>query len=124
MVANTQALMARGIVRVVIAILPWWIAGCAPKPLYYWGRYETLLYEMYAKPGQADPATQIAQLSEDIERAQANGQRVPPGVHAHLGYMQFLSGDLAKARAEFETEKRLYSESATFMDRLIGRMPN
>ena len=33
---------------------------------------------------------QIAQLNEDIERAHGSGSAVPPGVHAHLGYMLYL----------------------------------
>jgi hypothetical protein len=46
-----------------IAILGF--AGCAsgPPPVYFWGSYEDLLYEMYSKPGSADPTLQIQQLT-------------------------------------------------------------
>ena len=97
-------------------------SGCGPGPLYYWGHYEPLVYEMYADPGDAEPAEQIDKLTEDIATAQSKGQAVPPGVHAHLGYMYLQQGNAMAARAEFETEKGLYPESTVFIDRLLTQM--
>jgi len=98
--------------------------GCAPQqPLIYrWGVYEDLVYEMYAKPGSADPGTQVAKLSEDITRTQAEGKRVPPGVHAHLGYMYYLQGNKGAAYQEFTTERELFPESATFVNGIQQRL--
>ncbi|HEY3302681.1 MAG TPA: DUF4810 domain-containing protein [Candidatus Binatia bacterium] len=97
------------------------LGGCA-KPLYSWGRYEDLVYEMYMKPGQADPGTQAAKLTEDIDKARAEGKPVPPGVHAHLGYIYYQQGNLAGAQQEFQTEKNLFPESAAFIDGILQRM--
>jgi hypothetical protein len=99
-------------------------AGCTPppKPLYYWGEYEDLLYSMYLNTGEADTTTQVAKLTEDMQKTRDNGQQVPPGVHAHLGYMHYLLGNAGPALAEFETEKQLYPESTVFMDRLIKQL--
>jgi hypothetical protein len=99
------------------------ITGCASqKTLYYWGNYEDLVYQMYVKPGSADPATQVAKLTEDIGKAKAEGRMVPPGVHAHLGYMHFLQGDALAAAQELNTEKTLFPESAKFVDGLLDRL--
>jgi hypothetical protein len=99
------------------------MTGCeTSKPLYFWGDYETLVYEMYIEPGAADPATQVQKLTEDISEAGAKGMHVPPGLHAHLGYMYFLQGNTHDARLEFETEKKLFPESAKFVDGLMGRL--
>ncbi len=98
------------------------LTGCAGKSIYYWGRYEELLYEMHAKPGTADPETQIAKLTEDIGKAHAEGKPVPPGVHAHLGYMYYQQGNLASAEQEFETEKHLFPESTVLLDGFLKRM--
>jgi hypothetical protein len=99
------------------------MSGCTRKqPIYRWGVYEPLLYDMYAKPGKADPGTQVAKLSEDIERTKAEGKRVPPGVHAHLGYMYYLQGRPDDAQAEFETERELFPESSTFVDGILKRL--
>lgn len=108
----------------------WWVAlaavagiACAQGPaLYRWGVYESLLYDMYQKPGTADPGAQVAKLREDVARTEAGGQRVPPGVHAHLGYMYYLQGNAAAARQEFREERELFPEAAPFIDGMLRRM--
>jgi hypothetical protein len=99
-------------------------SACAPQqqPLYRWGRYEDLIYDMYARPGKADPGTQIARLTEDVQRTLAEGLHVPPGVHAHLGYLYYTQGQVDLAAAEFATEKQLFPESAVFIDGILARM--
>lgn len=98
-------------------------SGCvAPKqPLYRWGEYEPLIYQQYTQPGKAEPGAQVDRLSADIQRTLSAGKRVPPGEHAQLGYMQYQIGNVDQAIAEFQTERALYPESATLMDRLIAR---
>ncbi len=112
--------------RIILSILlsAWLFVGCAapPKPLYYWGEYEDLLYSMYLHPGEADTTTQVAKLTEDMQKTRDNGQLVPPGVHAHLGYMHYRLGNAGSALAEFTTEKLLYPESTVFMDQLIKQL--
>ena len=95
--------------------------ACA-KSIYYWGRYEDLVYDTYANPGKADVGTQVAKLTEDIDRASAEGKPVPPGVHAHLGYLYYQQGNLGGAQQEFQTEKKLFPESAAFVDGMLQRM--
>lgn len=108
------------LVAVALAALA---SGCAePKSLYRWGEYESLVYEMYMRPGKADPTTQIAKLNADIERTNAEGQHVPPGVHAHLGYLYYGQGQLDAAYEQFTIEKQLFPESATFIDGILQRM--
>lgn len=104
-----------------IAALPA-LGACARAPLYAWGRYENLIYEMYLKPGQADPVTQTAKLTEDIDKAGAEGKPVPPGVHAHLGYLYYQQGNASGARQEFQIEKTLFPESAAFVDGVLQRL--
>lgn len=99
-------------------------SGCAsqPQPLYSWGDYQTLIYKMYVKPGEATPAEQVNQLSQDIEKAQASDQRVAPGVHAQLGYMAYLDHRPDMAIEQFDAERQLYPESAPFMNRLLVKL--
>jgi hypothetical protein len=102
------------------------LIGCAepgPKPpAYAWGNYESLLYDMYAKPGEATPEAQIEQLSASLEQGENSGRKAGPGVYAHLGYMQYLTGNLDAARSAFERERTLYPESAIFMDGLLKQL--
>lgn len=106
---------------IVVAVVL--LTGCAEKQaLYRWGVYEALLYDLYAKPGRADPGTQVVKLSEDVTRTQAEGKRVPPGVHAHLGYMYYLQGNTAEAQRQFATERARFPESSTFIDGILKRL--
>jgi hypothetical protein len=100
------------------------VAGCAhQKPqIYRWGIYQNLIYQMYMEPGTADPGTQAAKLSEDIQRTEAEGMRVPPGVHAHLGYVYYSLGKPGLAADQFATEKTLFPESTTFIDGILDRL--
>jgi len=99
-------------------------AGCTPKRelVYRWGIYEDLVYDMYATPGGGDPGTQLAALSEDVARTHQEGKRVPPGIHAHLGYLYFSQGQLDAAHEQFTIEKELFPESAVFVDGILERM--
>ena len=98
-------------------------SGCSTAPaLYRWGEYEPLLFQMYNSPGDLDPVSQAARLSEDIERTIAEGQRVPPGVHAHLGYLYYTQGSIAAAEEHFLKEKELFPESKVFIDGLLKRL--
>lgn len=112
------AFLKRGVLVVSCLIM-----GCATsQPLYYWGNYEEIIYQMYIKPGSADPGSQVQKLKEDVNKASSEGKLVPPGVHAHLGYMYFLQGNTHDALLEFEAEKKLFPESAKFVDGLTGRI--
>ncbi len=98
------------------------LASCASRPgLYQWGSYEDQVYKMYSAPETASPKEQIAALEADLEKARAANRPLPPGHHAHLGFLYFQDGQLDRAVASFETEKRLFPESRAYMDRLIAR---
>jgi hypothetical protein len=105
-----------GLVLALAALL----TGCASRTIYSWGHYEGMVYTMYAKPGKATPEMQLTQLEEDFQKARANNKPVPPGFHAHLGYLYYQLGKLDQARQEFETEKGNFPESAVFMDRMLA----
>lgn len=97
-------------------------AGCqTARPLYYWGHYEPQVYETYAKPGKSSVEQQIQKLKEDLAKGQGAHLAAHPGLHAHLGYLYAHIGQGDLARSEFETEKRLFPESAKFIDGLLTR---
>ncbi len=97
--------------------------GCSSGgPIYQWGSYEQLLYDMYENPGKAAPGRQIEALNRDIERATAKGKRIAPGVHGHLGYLYFAQGRVDAAAQEFALEKELFPESSHFVDGILERM--
>lgn len=90
-------------------------------PLYHWGRYESLIYDMYNKPGNAPPQQQIVTLQEDIQQAEAQGRQVGPGIYAHLGFMYALDGKPALSEAAFRKEIALFPESEALIEGMLAR---
>ena len=113
---NSLSYLSLGVSLLVGATL----TGCAGRTprIYEWGSYQEQVYEYY-KSQDTSPNKQIAALEADVEKIRATGKTPPPGFHAHLGLMYAQSGNSAQARREFETEKTLFPESATFMDFLL-----
>lgn len=108
----------------VLLALAAMLSACVtpPKMLYAWGSYEQLIYTSYSTPGAGDAQSQVDTLEKDFQVARGSNQRLPPGWHAHLGYLYFQLGKADQARQEFMTEKAEFPESAAFMDRLIARI--
>jgi hypothetical protein len=100
------------------------LAGCASQspPLYYWGSYEDLIYSSYDTPDIATAQMQIDKLEADYQQARAQNRRMPPGWHAHMGYLYFQLGKLEQAQQSFLTEKAEFPESAVLMDRLLANL--
>jgi hypothetical protein len=98
------------------------LAGCGTPTNYSWGHYEDMVYLAYRAPDNAPPERQIEVLEMDFQKARSKGRPVPPGFHAHLGYLYYLQGKADEARREFETEKAQFPESSVFMDRLLASL--
>ncbi len=99
-----------------IAVATVLLTSCAQPPRYEWGSYEDSLYQYYKDPSKAGDYLEV--LAKATKAGDATG-RTAPGVHAEYGYMLLSVGRQADATAEFESEKRLWPESAVFMDRMI-----
>lgn len=100
------------------------LGGCATpqRSLYAWGSYEELIYASYSGEGKMPAERQVEALENDFQKARAANQRVPPGWHAHLGYLYSELGRLDEARQELQTEKAEFPESALFVDRLMANL--
>ncbi len=106
----------------MVVLLTLLLAGCqTARPLYYWGHYESLIYQGYAKPGKAPPELQVERLQEDVQKAAAANLPVHPGLHAYLGYLYYQMGKLDLAEKEFAMEKTLFPESAAFIDHMLNK---
>lgn len=106
----------------VLVAAPFVMTGCRSPDTYYWGHYENLVYVMYAKPDKVPPEKQAEVMEADLQAASAANKPVPPGFHAHLGYVYFLLGKPDLAQREFLAEKKQFPESAVFMDRMLANL--
>jgi hypothetical protein len=105
----------------VVALM---MAGCAAPStsLYQWGSYQTQVYNLYNDPGKVPVEAQIEKLEADYQVARSANKTMPPGYHAHLGYLYFQVGKKDQALQSFQTEKSLFPESTVFMDRVIAQL--
>lgn len=92
--------------------------GSAPKPLYYWKDYSATVYERL-KNDDSSTGKQISKMEQYFSEANRKQLGVAPGAHAHMGLLLIDAGQPDAAKAQFETEKKLFPESATFMDFLL-----
>lgn len=102
-----------------LAISAFFLSGCAPSGIFYWGDYEDSLYQRYI---EQNPAQAEVYLQETITDAERKHYRGPPGVYADYGFLLYRRGDKQAAIAFFNKEKRTYPESALLMEKLIERV--
>ncbi|WP_445496503.1 DUF4810 domain-containing protein [Photorhabdus sp. SF281] len=98
------------------------LAGCAtqPKTIYEWDKYEPTVYQYYQQDKMGFEE-QLQALQQVIEKAKAKDKPVPPGLHAQMGLLYSKTGRVSDAFHQFEAEKKLFPESAPFMDFLLSK---
>ena len=108
----------------VIAAALFALSSCSQRgrSFYAWGSYEQSVWQLTHADGSQDVSEQIQRLEEHVERTRQENRRIPPGLHAHLGLLYSMRGDLDTAQAAFESERELFPESATFIDGVLKRM--
>ncbi|MEQ1813566.1 MAG: DUF4810 domain-containing protein [Candidatus Nitrotoga sp.] len=98
------------------------LVGCAAPPtLYQWEGYQPLVYEHFKGQGNT-PEVQLGKLEQDLEKIRAKDNTPPPGFHAHLGLLYSQIGKIDQTVQQFQTEKKLYPESAPYMDLLLKKI--
>ena len=112
----------RKITAVLAVALVVALSGCATvtEAGYYWGKYSSTLYDYTKNPSDETMAAHVEELEEIITESAERELRVPPGVHAELGYIRAKQGDDATAMAHYESEMALYPESRLFLDRVVA----
>ena len=96
--------------------------GCAAPTTYDWAEYDGSVHRLLVTQDGFDPAGETQRLSTAVEASAQRNRPIAPGVRAHIGYLCFLSGDVAAGVANFEAEKAAYPESAVFIDGMLSRM--
>ncbi|MCK9174484.1 MAG: DUF4810 domain-containing protein [Desulforhopalus sp.] len=112
---SLQNKMFRGMVLVGMTIL---LSGCAQKTIYSWGNYHQVAYNTMQQEG--DPQQELTEMKEQAVKAEADGQKLPPGFHAQMGMLYAQVGNDQQMRAEFFSEKELFPESRPYMDFLLS----
>lgn len=101
------------------------LAGCAnrPKPLYMWETYGKQQYKVLLREADS-PDEQIHALEAHAEKARANNAELPPGFRAHLGMLYLEVGNSQRAKELWSSEKAVFPEATSYMDRLLKQLDN
>lgn len=101
------------------------LAGCAnrPKPLYMWETYGKQQYKVLLREADS-PDEQIRALEAHAEKARANNAELPPGFRAHLGMLYLEVGNSQRAKELWSSEKAVFPEATSYMDRLLKQLDN
>lgn len=102
------------------------MTGCATvtEAGYYWGNYSKTLYAYNKAPSDETLMAHKVELERIIEESKERKLKVPPGIHAELGYYEAGRGEDALAKAHYENEMQLYPESRVFLERLMSATPS
>ena len=87
--------------------------------LFNWQGYNTILYDALTPPSERNVDDLIDRIETYLADTEQLDRRAAPGVHAHLGHLYKLRGDLDSARTQLEMEKRLFPESRVFVDQVL-----
>jgi hypothetical protein len=94
-------------------------SGCT-RTFYDWGDYESDLYDYYKSPEKK--AEFKAALGTFLQEAEKSKSRVPPGMYAEYGYLQYSFQEYDGAIESYSKEKELFPESAYLMNILIDNI--
>ena len=90
--------------------------------IYEWGPYEESVLNSLLDYREEDLLSELARLDEYESQLRLEDRQPPPGLHAHLGYLNFLTGNGEATLRHFEAEKSWYPESRVFIDGMLERI--
>lgn len=96
------------------------LTGCAAKPMYQWGGYESMLYQGYKDPVRME-AMKVS-LQSHIAGLERSSAKVAPGLYAELGTLYLQSGDADQAVAMYTRERETWPESEQLMTAMITNL--
>lgn len=92
------------------------------KSLYSWYQYDDATHAFTKNQTEESEKALVDNFDKIINHQRGTRKVVPPGIYAERGYYFLKSGKTTEALDYFNKEKKLYPESAVFMDRIIKRM--
>lgn len=98
-----------------------YLSGCMPIQKYSWNAYDETVYDYYKNPNER--ATYVEALQEIIKLSEESG-KIPPGIYAEYGYVNYETGNYKEAIKYFQKEHDTWAESRFFMNKMIQNAKN
>lgn len=98
------------------------LAGCQSNNIYYWGNYESTLYDLKKSPSEEMEVKHKAQLEKIISTAKNKNKLVPPGVYFELGMLEAKAGNTQRSLELLTMEKNSFPEANIYVDAAIKEL--
>lgn len=90
---------------------------------YYWGNYAETSYLIVNEPSDESLRAHVNELNSIINKSRELNLKVPPGIHAELGFTLTKLGNGDVVKQHFAAEMEAYPESGVFLSRLLLNRP-
>ena len=87
------------------------LSGCAANNMYYWGNYESTLYDYRSEPTDSNLTKHKQQLEKIISKGQSGKKYIPPGIYFELGMIEAKLGNTGRSIELLNLEKSLFPEA-------------
>ena len=98
------------------------LTGCKSNEIYYWGNYESTLYDYRKEPNELSLTKHKNQLEFIVTNAPTKNKRVPPGVYFELGMIEAKLGNMTRSVELLNLEKSLFPEATTYVDKALANL--
>jgi hypothetical protein len=98
-----------------------YLSGCTPIQKYTWNQFDESVYEYYKSPNER--ANYVEALQQIIKLSEDSG-KIPPGIYAEYGYVNYETGNYKEAVKYFQKEHDTWPESRFFMNKMIRNAKN
>lgn len=95
------------------------LSGCAANDMYYWGSYESTLYNYKTEPNDKSFAKHKQELEKIIKKGQSGKKGVPPGIYFELAMIEAEQGNTERSIELFNQEKNLFPEATKYVDNAL-----
>lgn len=107
---------------IFLVIIFFSLPSCAKKQLYNWRHYSDTLYAYKKTPDDKNIHKHKQELLEIIEKSEAKGRKVPPGIYCEYGYILMNEGNTKEALKYYDMEEQTYPESQVLIQMLKSKI--
>ena len=98
------------------------LTGCKSNEIYYWGSYESTLYDYLKEPSEQSLTKHKNQLEFIVATAPVKNKRVPPGVYFELGMIEAKLGNMTRSVELLNLEKSHFPEATTYVNKALANL--
>lgn len=88
---------------------------------YYWGNYSHSYYSYLQSPSAESQIEHKETLIDIIETSSENNLKVPSGIYAELGLIEYNANNQQQAKIYFDKEIELYPESTVLIRSIFDK---